>query len=65
MTIDAVRDEVELSLNRLRPLFIDGAELTFVMRVPEHSERYMIISNDDIGDVADLLYLHSPKGTEQ
>ena len=51
MTIEQVHQEIEAALNKLRPLFIEEAELTFVMRVPGHPQAFMVISNDDLDEV--------------
>ena len=56
--VEEVKNEAEAALNRLRPLFVEGSELTFVMRVPGHPGCYMVISNDNIGELADLLHEH-------
>jgi len=42
-------------LLEMEPLFVEDAELTFVMRVPGQDTAYMIVGNDDLGELAVLL----------
>lgn len=43
------------ALSRLQELFIDEAELTFIMRVPDEADAYMLITNDDLAELIALL----------
>lgn len=52
MDVEFVKLEVETALNRLRPLFTDECELSFVMRHKTNDQCSMVISNDDLGEVA-------------
>ncbi len=51
----AVKDEIEASLNALSDLFASEAQLSFIMRVPGDDDAYMVVSNDNLREVADLL----------
>ena len=55
MTLQEVHSEVQAMLNSLRPLFIDDAELTFIMRVPGKPAVFMVITNDNLSELAKLL----------
>ena len=55
MTKDEAAAEVQYYLNELRPVFIHEAQLTFIMRVPGQPETHMIISNDNMGELSELL----------
>lgn len=46
---------VAKTLASLKPLFIGGARLTFVMRVPNDPDGYMVISDDDNDEVIAIL----------
>ncbi len=55
MTVDEAKEEVELALNALRPVFIPEAQLSFIMRVPGKSNSHMIISNDNLEELTEIL----------
>jgi len=55
ITLEEVHKVVEDTLNEIRPLFADDAELTFIMRVPSHEGSHMFISNDDPKELAKIL----------
>lgn len=55
MTAEEAGKEVAVALNALAPLFVPEAQLTFIMRVPGAPDSHMIISNDDLGELAQIL----------
>ncbi len=59
MTVEEAKEEVELALNALRPVFVPEAELTFIMRIPGKRNSHMIISNDDLVALSELLSVES------
>ena len=46
---------VARTLNELRPLFVDDAELSFIMRRPGDPDSSMIVSNDNLMDLSEML----------
>ena len=52
---------IERHLNELRELFIPEAELTFIMRVPDMPETYMLITNDDLDELSKTIQKHKAK----
>lgn len=55
MKIKNAAQLVMQALSRLQELFIDEAELTFIMRVPDEDDVYMLITNDDLAELIVLL----------
>lgn len=50
-----VGKQIEIALNELSEYFVPEAELTFIMRVPGEENTHMILSNDNLNELADLL----------
>lgn len=55
MTIHEAHEEVEAALNQLRPVFQPHCQLTFIMRRPGDDEGDMVISNDDLDELAKVI----------
>ena len=50
-----IHEQVVHALNELRPLFIDQAELTFIMRVPGMDDSEIVISNDEPAELVKVI----------
>lgn len=50
-----VHQEIALALADLAKLFKPGMKLTFIARHPEHGERHVIVTDDDLPVIAELL----------
>jgi hypothetical protein len=52
---DYMYEEVQRSLNRLQELFISEMKLTFIARLPGNHEADVIITVDDLSEIAKLI----------
>lgn len=55
MTVEEVHEIVTAALNDLQPLFIDKAELTFIMRLPNDGNADMVVTNDNLVKLRDVI----------
>jgi len=55
MTIEEILKEIETTLNDLRPMFVDKAELTFIMRLPGNDNADMVVTDDDLSELRELI----------
>lgn len=51
----SIATEIEDVLNVLSGLFVQEAELTFIMRIPGDPESHMVMSNDNLKELGELL----------
>lgn len=55
LAVQRVRECIEAVLADLQGLFVDGARLTFIMRLPGHIEADMVITCDDLSEIRELI----------
>jgi hypothetical protein len=48
-------NRVQDALNELGDEFVEGAQLTFIMRMPGNTEAEMVVTNDDLDEVIATL----------
>jgi len=68
MKLEQVANIVAETLNDLSALFVNGTELTFLMRNPKQKDSHMIVSNDNLLEVAELIKASAngtPEGHDQ
>ncbi len=53
--LDNVHIEVADALAELSRLFTPGMRLTFIARHPDHDERHVIVTDDDVKALAEML----------